>query len=241
MKLLKIGAAALLVGVGGGAFVSGSQVKEEILAQVEAEHAAEEAAGSHGEGGGEPAGAASSTPDAGHGPVESSEGDGAVQMVAAVDEGPAIDPAHGPTQEEPRNPAPDHAEDPATEVAEGPVESPADGHATEGDSTSQNAEEGAPQEPNPEGGSTATDDTPAEAVVPISRFAEEGATKLAKIFSAMQAEDAADVLQEMRDDEIEFILQHMSERQAAQILGLFEPARAAALSSVVLGNPGGGL
>ncbi len=238
MKLLKIGAAALLVGVGGGAFVSGSQVKEEILAQVEAEHAAADAAESHGEGALEPYGAASSTPpDGDHGPVESSEGDGAVQMVADVGEAPAIDPAHDPTQEQPGN----STADPASAVVDGPVESGTDGHAAEGDSTSQHAEEGVPQETDPGGESTAIEGAPEEAVVPTSSFAVEGATKLAKIFSAMQAEDAADVLQEMRDDEIEVILQHMSERQAAQILGLFQPARAAALSRVVLGNPGGGL
>jgi hypothetical protein len=58
----------------------------------------------------------------------------------------------------------------------------------------------------------------AAAAAETARLAEEGARKLSKIFGAMQAQDAAAVLQEMEDREIEQILQHMSDRLAAQIL-----------------------
>lgn len=73
-----------------------------------------------------------------------------------------------------------------------------------------------------------------------ARMVEEGAQKLSQIFGAMQAQDAANVLQEMEDQEIEMILRHMNDRLAAQILGVFEPSRAASLSRAVLGLAGEG-
>lgn len=69
---------------------------------------------------------------------------------------------------------------------------------------------------------------------------EEGARKLSKIFGAMKAADAAAVLSELTDGEIEVILRYMSERLAAPILEAFEPARAAALSRIVLQSGGDG-
>ena len=69
---------------------------------------------------------------------------------------------------------------------------------------------------------------------------EAGAKKMSKVFSAMKAEDAANILEKLSDEEIEAILLQMSERTAAPILEAFDPARAAALSRLVLnsGRPG---
>ncbi len=66
-----------------------------------------------------------------------------------------------------------------------------------------------------------------------------GSIRLAKIFGAMKAPDAAKVLQNLEDEEVGAILSHLTDRKAAEILGNFEPARAAALSRIVLGSPGG--
>jgi len=67
-----------------------------------------------------------------------------------------------------------------------------------------------------------------------------GTVRLAGIFGAMRAEDAARVLQNLDDEEVQAILFHLSDRKAAEILGNFEPTRAAALSRVVLGTRGHG-
>ena len=64
--------------------------------------------------------------------------------------------------------------------------------------------------------------------------------KMAKIFGAMKAPDAAAVLQEMTDPEVEAVLLNMSERNAAAILGSFEAPRAARLSRLVLAARSGG-
>ena len=68
---------------------------------------------------------------------------------------------------------------------------------------------------------------------------DSAAIKLSSIFAAMQPADAAAVLQEMTDEEVESIIQHMQARLAGQILGQFEPERAALLSRVVLNRDGG--
>ncbi len=63
---------------------------------------------------------------------------------------------------------------------------------------------------------------------------DEGPARLAKIFGAMQARDAAAVLEKLDDGEVRAILHHLSDRKAAEILGAFSPERAAALSRAVL-------
>jgi hypothetical protein len=67
-----------------------------------------------------------------------------------------------------------------------------------------------------------------------------GPERMAKIFGAMKAPDAAKVLQNLDDLEVRAILSFLSNRKAAEILGNFEPERAAALSRLVLGSSGGG-
>lgn len=62
----------------------------------------------------------------------------------------------------------------------------------------------------------------------------DGPARLAKIFSTMEAKDAAAVLSKLEDDEVRAILAHMSTRKAAEVLGAFPPDRAAALSRSLL-------
>lgn len=68
---------------------------------------------------------------------------------------------------------------------------------------------------------------------------DEGARRLARVFGAMRASDAARVLAELSDPEVEAILIKLGDRQAGQILSTFPPDRAANLSRRVLGRNGG--
>ena len=68
----------------------------------------------------------------------------------------------------------------------------------------------------------------------------EGPIRLAKIFGAMDADEAAAVLENLEDVEVQSILRHISDRKAAAILSNFDPARAAMLSRVVMGVATGG-
>lgn len=60
--------------------------------------------------------------------------------------------------------------------------------------------------------------------------------RLARIFSAMRADDAAAILAQLDDEAVQSILFHLGARQAGAILGNFEPERAARLSRTVLGG-----
>lgn len=91
-----------------------------------------------------------------------------------------------------------------------------------------------PVQPKPSPGGT-NEGTPEEA----SAEPEGGTARLARIFGAMKAKDASNVLQNLNDTEVRAILFHLTDRKAAEILGNFEPARAATLSRAVLGSPGG--
>lgn len=68
---------------------------------------------------------------------------------------------------------------------------------------------------------------------------DEGARRLARVFGAMRAADAARVLAELSDPEVEAILIKLGDRQAGQILSTFPADRAAELSRRVLGRNGG--
>lgn len=54
--------------------------------------------------------------------------------------------------------------------------------------------------------------------------------RLAKIFSAMSAKDAAKVMEQMPDSDVRSILSLMNDRSAAALLAQFSPARAAAIT-----------
>lgn len=70
------------------------------------------------------------------------------------------------------------------------------------------------------------------------KFSLEGSKRLAKIFSAMKASDAASVLDGLEDDAIHSILQHITDRKAAEILGNLSPERASAISQLLLESGG---
>ncbi|HEX3157020.1 MAG TPA: hypothetical protein VHQ45_00755 [Gemmatimonadaceae bacterium] len=63
--------------------------------------------------------------------------------------------------------------------------------------------------------------------------------RLAKIFAAMQAKDAARVLQQMDDNDVGVVLGYLAERQAAAILGNFPSERAAQIGRLSLRAAGG--
>lgn len=60
--------------------------------------------------------------------------------------------------------------------------------------------------------------------------------RMARIFAAMKPQEAAAVLGHMPDEEVRLVLLQIAERQAAQILGAFDPDRAAELTRIVLGS-----
>jgi len=58
--------------------------------------------------------------------------------------------------------------------------------------------------------------------------------RIAKIFAAMPARDAARVLEQLDDADVQTVLTGLNDRQAAAILAGFPPARAAAISRAVI-------
>lgn len=63
--------------------------------------------------------------------------------------------------------------------------------------------------------------------------------RLAKIFAAMSAKDAAKVMEQMPDSDVRSILSLMSDRSAAAVLSQFPAARAAAITKGALKTSGG--
>lgn len=61
----------------------------------------------------------------------------------------------------------------------------------------------------------------------------KGLKKLAKVYEAMPATDAASILSGMDVDIVLEVLRNMKERPAAKILAALDPARAAALSNML--------
>ncbi len=219
MGAFKLGLIGLLLGVVAGAWVGGTREKERLVAEYEA--AATDSLAAHGES------------------QEETEAEG--------DHGVASDPAHGDTTTDPVDGDADAAaDDPevgpghGAEDAAAPAEeepSPTSGAETSGGMVMDAAEDAGPEGLG--GASAAT--AAAGVAAPVQGTAlEEGARKLAKIFGAMKPADAADVLKEMEDAEVQAILEYMSDRKAAQILGAFPPERAARLSQVVLAAGGSG-
>ena len=232
MKSLLIGMAAMVIGLGGGAFVSGNKVKTVLVQAAHDSIAAAEAAAHPTEG-------SVSEADPAPGSTE-----GGVSLdVSQIDEPAAEGPGSGEAgtgtpSDDPIDPR-DAGALPVGTTA-GPLSTPP---AESGDQSGQTAMDAA-EEPAP-AGSTPTGPVagpPAGAAPGGATPAElaEAAKKLSKIFGAMKAPDAAAVLQEMTDDEVKAILLEMSDRLAAGILGEFEPTRAAELTRAVLMARGGG-
>lgn len=218
MKIVLLGVVGLLIGVGAGAYISGSQAKERLLAEaLQAQQ--DSIAAAHDDEGGEtdthtadPSHGAPDGDTTAHGETDADRiaryatppGGGAVTMASNPDDPEAAGGEAG---------APDSVQERSTEELIAEAVAAAREEQRVADSTA----------------------AAAQARVEAMRIADEGAQKLSKIFGAMEPPDAAAVLQEMANEEIEMILKHMSDRRVAQILGEFEPTRAAALSRGVLG------
>ena len=84
----------------------------------------------------------------------------------------------------------------------------------------------APSPPQPSG------PTPEE--LARQRELEESAERMAGVFAAMQASDAANVLKHLQNQEIVAILRHLNTRKAAEVLSELEAERAAILSRMLL-------
>jgi Mg/Co/Ni transporter MgtE len=72
---------------------------------------------------------------------------------------------------------------------------------------------------------------PAEAGLPEGALTS---AELAKLFASMQARDAAKVLEQMDDFEVQVILGALGNREAAAILSNLSPERAAVISRAVI-------
>jgi len=70
--------------------------------------------------------------------------------------------------------------------------------------------------------------------IPTAPAHAPGAAKVAKIFAAMPPKDAAMVLEQLDDTEVQSVIASLSEKQAAAILRNFPPPRAALISKGVL-------
>lgn len=94
----------------------------------------------------------------------------------------------------------------------------------------------------PEGDAAPTDDPlvpgPTPEPTPESPLEASDASpqRLAHIFGAMKAKQAAAVLEELGDDDVRAILLEMSDRKAAAIVAALSPSRAASLSRSLLGS-----
>lgn len=208
-------AGGLLMGLAGGGYISGSRERDVILERMAQEKAAAEdhdqASDSHSGSGGE------DSPDGP--PPSSAAGEGQPEARESEEGAPDSQPpgdgagSHKEPSEEggasEKGPSPEGGENQGKETSAAPVPS------------------GSPRAPS-SAGTGGMDAAVSQDLPP------EGPIRLAKIFGAMEPKDAAAVLQNLNDGEIQAILLNMSDRKVAEILEEFEPERAATLSRVVL-------
>lgn len=151
-----------------------------------------------------------------------------------------------------------HGEETDVHGATATVEGSGDGHGEDASNPEALAEDSAAedpetdtthaQDPHPEADDQGPDPVEEEMVTlppPAGTGAEdleaevEGSSRMAKIFAAMEAKDAAAVLENLSNEEVQAILSNMSDRKVAEILGEFSPERAAGLSRIVLADRSG--
>jgi hypothetical protein len=122
--------------------------------------------------------------------------------------------------------------------AEAEPEAPTDGAAATGEATATTADDvdsaGSEAVPIPTRATESPQPEPAVANADSLARVALNYQRLASIFSAMQPEDAAAVLEQLDDSQLEGILLAMQGRNAAPILAEMEPVRAASLSRRVL-------
>lgn len=220
MKIAVAAVAALAAGVLGGTVVGAVRAKADVLEAVADSLAAASPADDH-------APAWASVDDE---PVV--EADPAEVSASEVDTAEAAPPDSGTSEDESHEADASQAD---SARGDGPVEPDSEGGGEPG-GLDVSADPGSSEAAGTETAAL----QPSRSAADSAAAREEGARKLSKIFGAMKAADAAAVLSELTDGEIEVILRYMSERLAAPILEAFDPARAAALSRIVLRSGGDG-
>ena len=71
---------------------------------------------------------------------------------------------------------------------------------------------------------------------PIDTVVQASERRLAKVFTSMDAKQAAKVLEHMADNDVQIILGYVGPRQAASILEALPPERVATLSKLAMGK-----
>lgn len=84
------------------------------------------------------------------------------------------------------------------------------------------------------GASSASGGAAAVRSAPTDTAVEASERRIAKVFTAMDAKQAAKVLEHMTDDDVEVILGYVGPRQAASIMSELPPERVATLSKLAI-------
>lgn len=236
MKLAMIGLLALVVGVVGGALFSGSRMKDAILEERE-QAVTDSLAALTRATNPSPDGAESRSPGEATPSEGGAMGGGRRDVTNSVAEGSSASES-GSVVTTTTFELPSAAPSASTRGADddGPSSADAVGEAVDAEMRGVEPETSDPmRSPAPDGPNDGSRETMAASAAADSA-AIQGAMQLARMFSSMKPVDAAAVLQELTDPEVDAILRHMQARLAGQILGEFEPARAALLSRTVLGG-----
>lgn len=221
LKLILFAVVGLVVGIGGGSAVSVMKAKQAYAADVarKAKLVADSLARAEEEG----------AKAVAHAAGDSTAHDGAG---AAGDAAQAAEAAHA-AEAAPARGAPHAAASrkPATGDAGAPT-------ATPGAATAARAYGRATQTVEANGGAavrSAVAKPPAPPARPLpDAAAAPGMAKVAKIFAAMPPKDAAKVLEQLDDIEVQGVISALAEKQAAAILQNFPAPRAALISKGVL-------
>ena len=218
IKLIIFGVLGVLVGVGGGSAISVMSAKKAFTA-FQADRAKSvadsiAAGGEHGEGGDHPA---PSEPEPATAPADSST------LVHAL---PPVTTPEAATHEKPHAPEGTTATPAASQRHEPAARAPKPASTSRAVATieSHGNATAAPARPR----------LPALPPKPIEASVAAAAEKVSKIFGAMPAKDAAKVLEQLDDAEVQSILAGLSDKQAASIMQHLPPQRAAAISKLVL-------
>lgn len=207
MKLVIFAVLGLLVGIGGGSAVSVMNAKKAYAAHVAEKAALVADSLAKAEEEGTTHAAADEHEGAPEATVDSTAAE--THVAAAESHGPAPE-AHPPTP-------------PTVKTA------PPKGYSRAVQTVESNGAPGTVPR-------TASKPTPPAKPIPTAPAASPapGAAKVAKIFAAMPPKDAAMVLEQLDDAEVQSVISSLSEKQAAAIMRNFPPQRAALISKAVL-------
>ena len=218
-----MGAVATLLGVGGGALITGSRLKDDIVKRLEEETSLSRTTADRRSAQADDSGGGVGDPTA----VQASADLSANQPATEAAAGSGQAPGQPAVEEDTASGGQEFGQPVGEEGGRQELSRPAPGGASP-ELPPSSAVLGTASELTVRGDSGEESD---------GGIDPEASRQLAKIFAAMRPEDAAAVLQGMENPEVQAILLRMGERQAAAILGDFAPDRAAALSQLVLSNP----